>query len=140
MLSEKRNAESLIRPWGTFGGPYNFFMGATLSTTDSRVLAWLDQWRVGRRLAFAHGPFDVLGVREVRALQSARSVTGSLVVGLYSDAEVARRLGPTRPIHPLHHRAALLAGLACVDLVLTSADDPSLLIQRLRPQHVVDLN
>ena len=55
-----------------------------------------------------------------------------------SDASVARLKGPTRPINPLDHRMAVLAGLESVDWVVPFGEDtPERLICRVLPDILV---
>jgi D-beta-D-heptose 7-phosphate kinase/D-beta-D-heptose 1-phosphate adenosyltransferase len=59
-------------------------------------------------------------------------------VGLNSDASTRRLKGPRRPIQSQSERAALLASLAAVDLiVLFEEDTPMELIREIRPQLLV---
>ena len=61
-----------------------------------------------------------------------------LVVGLNSDASAARLKGPTRPVQTQAARAAVLASLAAVDLiVIFDEDTPLELIRTMRPQLLV---
>jgi rfaE bifunctional protein nucleotidyltransferase chain/domain len=56
------------------------------------------------------------------------------VVGVNGDASVRRLKGPERPILPQGDRAALVAALACVDMVVVFDDDtPLSLIEAVRP-------
>ena len=61
---------------------------------------------------FTNGVFDILHRGHVTYLDRARSLGGSLIVGVNSDASV-RRLGKgaDRPINSLDDRRALGAGL-----------------------------
>jgi len=89
-------------------------------------------------LVFTNGCFDLLHPGHVELLHAARSLGGLLVVGLNSDASVARLKGPSRPLVPDHARAFLLAGLASVDVVTTfSEDTPLELIRALSPDILV---
>ena len=92
----------------------------------------------GRRVVFTNGCFDLLHVGHVRYLAAARAMGDLLVVGLNSDASVARIKGPLRPINRQQHRAEVLSALACVDLVVVfDQDDPLHLITALRPDVLV---
>jgi len=62
-------------------------------------------------------------------LSQARAQCDRLVVGLNSDASVARLKGPARPVQNEQARAAVLASLASVDLVVVfDVDTPLSLI------------
>jgi len=105
------------------------------------TVAALPQRIVGapRPLVFTNGVFDVLHRGHVTVLAQARALGATLVVGVNSDASV-RRLGKgaDRPINREDDRAALLAALACVDLVTVFDEDtPYQLIERIRPDMIV---
>jgi D-glycero-beta-D-manno-heptose 1-phosphate adenylyltransferase len=90
-------------------------------------------------VVFTNGVFDVLHRGHASYLAQARSVGGSLVVALNSDAS-ARRLGkgPDRPINNELDRAALMAALESVSLVTWFDEDTPLeLITELRPDVLV---
>jgi rfaE bifunctional protein nucleotidyltransferase chain/domain len=90
---------------------------------------------LARPLVFTNGVFDILHRGHVRYLQAARELGASLVIGLNSDAS-ARQLGkgPERPLNGEDDRAAVLAALACVSLVVIfEGRTPVELIRALRP-------
>ncbi len=91
--------------------------------------------QLSRPLVFTNGVFDILHRGHVTYLAQARALGASLVVALNSDAS-AKRLGKgdDRPINTLADRAAVVAALACVDLVTWfDADTPLELILALKP-------
>lgn len=92
-------------------------------------------WRAGgESIGFTNGCFDVLHVGHLHALQDARRHCDRLVVAINSDASVRRLKGEDRPLNGEMDRAALLAGLGCVDLVVIFREDtPEALIKRFRP-------
>ena len=88
-----------------------------------------------RPLVFTNGVFDILHRGHVVYLAAARTLGGSLVLGLNSDASV-RLLGkgPERPLNAQDDRAAVLAALESVSLVtLFEESMPLNLIERVRP-------
>jgi rfaE bifunctional protein nucleotidyltransferase chain/domain len=90
-------------------------------------------------VVFTNGVFDVLHRGHASYLAQARSLGGSLVVALNSDAS-ARRLGkgPDRPLNNELDRAALMAALESVSLVTWFDEDTPLeLITELRPDVLV---
>ena len=92
-------------------------MGNVVTLGEAKALC--DCWReMGLRVVFTNGHFDVLHIGHVDVLQRARALGGALVVGLNSDASTRQLKGPLRPIVPEAERAAMLAALACVDLVV----------------------
>jgi D-beta-D-heptose 7-phosphate kinase/D-beta-D-heptose 1-phosphate adenosyltransferase len=94
--------------------------------------------RLGQRIAFTNGCFDVLHAGHVEYLQEARAQADLLVVGLNSDTSVRALKGPSRPIQSEQARAVVLAGLQAVDY-LTVFDEltPLALIEALRPEVLV---
>jgi rfaE bifunctional protein nucleotidyltransferase chain/domain len=95
--------------------------------------------RLPRPLVFTNGCFDILHRGHVTYLAQARALGASLLVGVNSDASV-RRLGKgdDRPVNSQEDRMAVLAALACVDLVSVFEDDtPLALILAARPDVLV---
>src|SRR5262245_12254139 len=102
---------------------------------DRRVDVWV---REGLRIGFTNGCFDLLHPGHVTLLAQARAACDRLVVGLNSDASVRRIKGDGRPVQDEDARAAVLAALAAVDLVvLFEQDTPLELIRRVRPKILV---
>ncbi|MCA3506550.1 MAG: D-glycero-beta-D-manno-heptose 1-phosphate adenylyltransferase [Rhodobacter sp.] len=94
--------------------------------------------RQGKRIVFTNGCFDILHCGHLALLKQAKAEGDVLVVGVNSDASVARLKGPTRPINPLSDRMALLAGLKPVDFVLWFDEDtPLALIEAIQPDVLV---
>ena len=95
--------------------------------------------RANGPVVFTNGVFDVLHRGHASYLAQARSLGGSLVVALNSDAS-ARRLGkgPDRPLNNELDRAALMAALESVSMVTWFDEDTPLeLITELRPDLLV---
>lgn len=93
------------------------------------------RWRrKGLKIGFTNGCFDLIHPGHVSLLAEARAACDRLVVGLNSDASVQRLKGPERPVQNEAARAAVLASLAPVDLVVIfDAETPIELIRELRP-------
>ncbi len=113
------------------------FLSKLASRQDAvaRVMAL----RASGPVVFTNGVFDVLHRGHASYLAQARSLGGSLVVALNSDAS-ARRLGkgPDRPLNNELDRAALMAALESVTLVTwVDEDTPLELITELRPDILV---
>ena len=90
-------------------------------------------------VVFTNGVFDVLHAGHVTYLAQARSLGGSLVVALNTDAS-AKRLGkgPDRPLNTDIDRATLIAALESVSLVTWFEEDTPLeIISELRPDVLV---
>ncbi len=103
------------------------------------AVAWRDGLRrLGHRVAFTNGCFDILHAGHVRLLAAARGTADALVVGLNDDASVSRLKGAARPLVPQAERAELLAALEAVDrVVLFGEDTPLATILALRPDVLV---
>ena len=85
-------------------------------------------------LCFTNGCFDLLHPGHVDYLEQVRALGDFLVVGLNSDASVARLKGPSRPLQDERARAMILCGLRCVDAVVRFEEDTPLeLIGALQP-------
>jgi len=93
---------------------------------------------IKKDVVFTNGCFDILHAGHLSYLEKAKAKGDVLVVGLNSDQSISRIKGPSRPIVEQEHRAALLAGLACVDYVVIFDDDtPEKLIKAIRPNILI---
>ena len=101
---------------------------------DALVAALQPRRAAGQRVALTNGTFDLLHVGHLRSLEQARAHGDLLVVGVNSDASVRSYKAPDRPIVPEAERAALIAGLGCVDYVVIF-DEPTAgrLLEAVRP-------
>jgi D-beta-D-heptose 7-phosphate kinase/D-beta-D-heptose 1-phosphate adenosyltransferase len=94
--------------------------------------------RLGHKVAFTNGCFDVLHAGHVQYLTEAREQADLLIVGVNSDASVRGLKGPTRPINPQAARVAVMAGLQSVDYITVfETETPRQLIEALRPDVLV---
>lgn len=92
----------------------------------------------GKKAVFTNGCFDVLHAGHLSCLERSRQLGDMLVVGLNSDSSVRALKGPSRPVLSHDHRASLLAGLACVDVVVVFDEErPEALIRYLAPDVLV---
>lgn len=92
----------------------------------------------GERVVMTNGCFDLLHAGHVAYLRQARELGDRLVVAVNDDASVTRLKGADRPLNPLEDRMAVLAGLECVDWVVSFAEDtPERLICRVLPDVLV---
>jgi D-beta-D-heptose 7-phosphate kinase / D-beta-D-heptose 1-phosphate adenosyltransferase len=105
----------------------------------SHALDLVARWRRhGLKIGFTNGCFDLLHPGHVALLGQAKAACDRLVVGLNSDASTVRLKGPRRPIQSEAERAAVLASLAAVDLIVIFEEDtPIELIRDIRPQILV---
>lgn len=96
------------------------------------------QRKLGRRIVFTNGVYDLLHPGHVRYLRAARAEGDVLVVGVNSDRSVRANKGPSRPVMPEHERAEVIASLECVDAVaIFDAETPAEIITRLQPDVLV---
>ena len=104
--------------------------------------SWDDAARLREHMAgkvvFTNGVFDLLHSGHVDVLTAARARGDALIVGVNTDASVARLKGPGRPVRSEAERAYVLAALEAVDLVvLFEQDTPLELVSALRPDVIV---
>ena len=97
------------------------------------------QWRPQTgKVVFTNGCFDLLHAGHVAYLEEARGLGSFLVLGLNSDESIRRLKGPRRPIVTMEDRAAVLAGLRSIDLVVGFDEDtPYELIRHIEPDVLV---
>jgi D-beta-D-heptose 7-phosphate kinase/D-beta-D-heptose 1-phosphate adenosyltransferase len=97
------------------------------------------EWRrMGLKVGFTNGCFDLLHPGHVRLLREAAENCDRLIVGINTDASVKRLKGADRPIQDQHARAAVLGALRSVDLVLLFDEDtPARVIEALQPDLLV---
>ena len=85
-------------------------------------------------VCFTNGCFDLLHPGHLKYLEDVRALGDFLIVGLNSDASVARLKGHSRPLQDELARAALLCGLRSVDAVIRFGEDtPINMITALKP-------
>ena len=77
--------------------------------------------RLGAKLVFTNGCFDLLHRGHAEYLLDARKLGDYLVVAINSDASVRAIKGPSRPVVNQDDRAFLLASFAFVDAVVIFA-------------------
>jgi D-beta-D-heptose 7-phosphate kinase/D-beta-D-heptose 1-phosphate adenosyltransferase len=100
--------------------------GAALAAAERRAR--------GETVVFTNGCFDLLHAGHIKYLEASRALGECLIVGLNTDASVARLKGPDRPILDETERAEILSALSCVDYVVTfDGDTPVELIEAIRP-------
>ncbi|MCB1532047.1 MAG: D-glycero-beta-D-manno-heptose-7-phosphate kinase [Alphaproteobacteria bacterium] len=77
------------------------------------------RWKAkGLKTGFTNGCFDIVHLGHVSYLNDARAKCDRLIVGLNADSSVKILKGPSRPVHDEASRAAVLAALAAVDMVV----------------------
>ncbi len=113
-----------------------FFTSIDKHVQDPDLLrAKMDLYRrQGKRLVFTNGCFDILHRGHVAYLNRAKEQGDVLVVGVNSDASVARLKGPERPINSLEDRIQVLAALSCIDQIVSFEEDtPENLLRIVQP-------
>jgi D-beta-D-heptose 7-phosphate kinase/D-beta-D-heptose 1-phosphate adenosyltransferase len=112
---------------------------AESSYTLERAQLLVTRWhRLGLRVAFTNGCFDMLHPGHVSLLNEAKRAADRLVVGLNSDRSVRRLKGAGRPVQSAGARAMVLSSLKAVDAVVIFEDDtPLALITALEPDVLV---
>ncbi len=109
------------------------------SFTLDRAQLLVARWRrLGARVAFTNGCFDMLHPGHVSLLNQAKRAADRLVVGLNSDKSVRRLKGTGRPVQNAGARAMVLSSLKAVDaVVIFDEDTPLGLITALEPDVLV---
>ncbi|MBT3238429.1 MAG: D-glycero-beta-D-manno-heptose-7-phosphate kinase [Rhodospirillaceae bacterium] len=116
-----------------------------ITRAEAKVLALrsgverIDAWRrSGATIGFTNGCFDLLHPGHVSLLEQSKGACARLIVGLNSDASIKRLKGDDRPVQTEAARAAVLASLGSVDMVIIfSEDTPIDLIEAIRPDVLV---
>jgi len=95
------------------------------------------------KVVWCNGCYDLLHPGHIALFAAAKSLAGTegrLIVGLDSDAKIARDKGPSRPINTFADRKALLEAIKYIDLVLgfDTREELEELIQFYRPDILVD--
>lgn len=112
--------------------------GASVFNEDELMQLVAECKSRGESLVMTNGCFDIIHPGHVQYLKEAKTLGDRLLVAVNSDESVSRLKGPTRPINPLDHRMAVLAGLESVDWVVPfSEDTPERLITKVLPSILV---
>ena len=86
---------------------------------DNEAREEILRWKArGLKVGFTNGCFDIVHFGHVTYLNDARHKCDRLIVGLNSDSSVRVLKGETRPVHDEQSRAAVLAALGSVDMVV----------------------
>ena len=88
----------------------------------------------GKKVVTCNGTFDILHKGHIAFLEEAKKQGEVLVVAINSDASVKKNKGPSRPVNAQDDRAAVLAGLGCVDYVTVfDEENPIALLDEIQP-------
>ncbi len=98
-----------------------------------------NQDRVGKKVVFTNGCFDILHRGHVTYLNEAKSLGDILVIGINTDKSVKRLKGEDRPVNGEADRAFMLLNLKAVDYVFyfEENDNPYELIKKIQPDILV---
>ncbi|PRZ02659.1 rfaE bifunctional protein kinase chain/domain/rfaE bifunctional protein nucleotidyltransferase chain/domain [Isoptericola sp. CG 20/1183] len=117
---------------GTDGGSGARSGSGTTERTPESVAARLRS--DGGTVVATGGCFDILHAGHVATLEAAARLGDHLVVLLNGDDSVRRLKGEGRPVVGAADRARVLSALDCVaDVVVFDEDDPTTVLDRLRP-------
>ncbi len=91
-----------------------------------------------KKLVFTNGCFDIVHKGHMDLLKFCKKTDSIVVVGLNSDTSIRRLKGPTRPIHTLENRLAILESNQYVDHIIVFEDDtPIALLKEIQPDLLV---
>ncbi|MCR9257959.1 MAG: D-glycero-beta-D-manno-heptose-7-phosphate kinase [Alphaproteobacteria bacterium] len=122
----------------SFSGTLDRIAHGKLEDLDGALTQVADWRERGYSIGFTNGCFDLLHPGHVSLLTQAKERCDRLILGLNSDASIRRLKGETRPVNSVEARAAVLAGLASVDLlVVFDEDTPINLISAVKPDVLV---
>ncbi len=120
--------------------------GAETKLRDlDHLLAEVNAYRkLGRKIAFTNGCFDILHVGHVDLLHRARQTADLLIVGLNTDVSIRAQKGPERPIVAETDRIRVLSELECVDYIVLfgdgtggEADTPMEILRTIQPDVLI---
>ncbi len=88
---------------------------------------------------FVNGTFDILHRGHIQLLNYAKSLGGTLTVGIDSDRRVREKKGYARPVYNVGDRAYMLQNLKAVDYVVIFDSDEELerCIKTVKPDIMV---
>ena len=108
--------------------------GSKLISREDLARLGAELRKLGKRIVFANGCFDILHVGHVRYLAGARAEGDVLIVGVNADSGVVGLKGAGRPVLNERARALLVAALRDVDYVVLFAEPRvEALLAELRP-------
>lgn len=92
-------------------------------------------------IIFTNGCFDVIHTGHVELLLQAKSLGGTLVVGINTDdsiRQLKKDKDVKRPVHNLKQRCLLLSAFSFVDYIIPfSENDPTKLLEAIQPAFFV---
>ncbi|MEW6026604.1 MAG: D-glycero-beta-D-manno-heptose-7-phosphate kinase [Planctomycetota bacterium] len=106
--------------------------------TAKELVSILAQKRVGKKVVFTNGCFDLFHPGHIRTLEFARAQGDILVVGLNSDKSVRLIKGRSRPILKQSDRIKVLSAFSAVDYIVPfDQATPLELIRKFKPDVLV---
>ncbi|HEX5106293.1 MAG TPA: D-glycero-beta-D-manno-heptose-7-phosphate kinase [Pirellulaceae bacterium] len=98
-----------------------------------------EKWgRDGLAVGFTNGCFDILHAGHIALLKQAAGACDRLVVALNTDASVRGLKGPGRPVQSEQVRAAVMAAIKGVDVVVLFGEETPLeVIRELQPDVLI---
>ena len=109
-----------------------------ISDIDSLKSILKNEQKVGKRIVFTNGCFDIIHPGHVFILEQAKLKGDILVVGLNSDQSIKSFKSALRPVCSQDDRAYVLAGLASVDYIfIFNEDTPERIIMEISPDVLV---
>tara|TARA_B100000401_G_scaffold220376_1_gene148956 strand:+ start:95 stop:586 length:492 start_codon:yes stop_codon:yes gene_type:complete len=109
-----------------------------ISDIDSLKSILENEQKLGKRVVFTNGCFDIIHPGHIFILEQAKLKGDILVVGLNSDQSIKSFKSELRPICPQDDRAYVLAGLASVDYIfIFNEDTPERIIMEISPDVLV---
>ncbi len=91
-----------------------------------------------KKIVFTNGCFDLLHAGHLSYLEKAKASGHLLIVGINSDTSIQMIKGPLRPIVSLENRMKLLAGLSCIDYLISFDENtPEKLIEIIKPDVLI---
>ena len=105
-----------------------------LLTADEMRREIIKLQKLGKKIVFTNGVFDILHIGHLTYLEEARNLGDILIVGVNSDASVKVNKGDKRPINSENNRAFVLLGTKFVDYtVIFDEKTPEKLLDILKP-------
>lgn len=90
--------------------------------------------RRGKKIVFTNGCYDIIHAGHLKSLEMAKALGDYLIVAVNTDESIRAIKGDDRPINPLAHRMAVLAGFRAVDWVVPFSDKtPERLLRLIQP-------
>ncbi|NHI92312.1 MAG: D-glycero-beta-D-manno-heptose 1-phosphate adenylyltransferase [Candidatus Lokiarchaeota archaeon] len=105
-----------------------------IKTLDELKIIIEDLKKLGKKIVFTNGCFDILHVGHIRYFHDSKALGDYLVVGLNSDSSVRTLKGEKRPIVPEEERAEMLSAIASIDYIVIFPElTPINVIETLKP-------